>query len=165
MHSKVLFITPVPLHKTMDKHNCMIFLVQAINNKSFVGLAPVHLYELGSDERKTILNLVLTSLVFISNFCCRSLTSSKLAQDTSEMIIWQQRLKLRKPEKNSGTDFWIPDAQNLYSVENSGDLKSDPAKSGNCLVPIPRKLNNSWMAADLSHLLSVDEIKHKYRKQ
>ena len=30
-----------------------------------------------------------------------------------------------------------------------------------CLVPIPRKLNNSWMAADLSHLLSVDKIKHK----
>ena len=80
---------------------------------------------LGSDERKTILNLVLTSLVFISNFCCRSLTSNKLAQDTSEMIIWQQRLKLRKPEKNSGTDFWIPDAQNLYAVEYSGDLKSD----------------------------------------
>ena len=35
---------------------------------------------------------------------------------------------------------------------------------GDCLVPIPRKLNNSWMAADLSHLLSVDEIKHKYEK-
>ena len=118
MHSKVLFITPVPLHKTMDKHNCMIFLVQAINNKSFVGLAPVHLYELGSDEPKTILNLVLTSFVFIWNFCCRSLTSSKLAQDTSEMIIWQQRLKLRKPEKNSGTDLWIPDAQNTVGIWN-----------------------------------------------
>ena len=32
-----------------------------------------------------------------------------------------------------------------------------------CLVPIPRKLNNSQMAADLSHLLSVDKIKHKCR--
>ena len=66
MHAKVLFITPVLLHKTMDKHNCMIFLAQAINNKSFVGLAPVHLHELDSDERKTILNLVLTSLVFVA---------------------------------------------------------------------------------------------------
>ena len=32
-----------------------------------------------------------------------------------------------------------------------------------CLVPILRKPNNSWMAADLPHLLSVDKIKHKYR--
>ena len=31
-----------------------------------------------------------------------------------------------------------------------------------CLDPILRKLNNSWMAADLSHLLSVDKIKHKF---
>ena len=30
------------------------------------------------------------------------------------------------------------------------------------LVPIPRKLKNSWTAADLSHRLSVDEIKHKW---
>ena len=37
---------------------------------------------------------------------------------------------------------------------------SDP----HCLVLIPRKLNNSWMAAELSHLLSVDKIKHKYEK-
>ena len=28
----------------------------------------------------------------------------------------------------------------------------------------PKELNNSWMAADLSHLFSVDEIKHKYEK-
>ena len=33
-----------------------------------------------------------------------------------------------------------------------------------CLVHIPRKLNDSWMAADLSHLLSVDAKKHKYEK-
>ena len=37
---------------------------------------------------------------------------------------------------------------------------SDP----HCLVLIPRKLNNSWMAAELSHLLSVDQMKHKYEK-
>ena len=30
--------------------------------------------------------------------------------------------------------------------------------SPQCLDPIPRKLNNSWMSADLSHLLSVDKI-------
>ena len=29
-----------------------------------------------------------------------------------------------------------------------------------CLVPIPRKLNNSWMAADLPHLVS--KIKHLF---
>ena len=28
--------------------------------------------------------------------------------------------------------------------------------------PYSRKLNNSSMAAELSHLLSVDQIKHKY---
>ena len=27
------------------------------------------------------------------------------------------------------------------------------------------KLNNSWTAADLSHLLSVDKIKHKFLQQ
>ena len=30
-----------------------------------------------------------------------------------------------------------------------------------CLDPIPRKLNNSRIAADLSHLLSVDAKKRK----
>ena len=33
-----------------------------------------------------------------------------------------------------------------------------------CLVPIPRKLNNSWMAVELSHLLSVDQMRHKYEE-
>ena len=37
--------------------------------------------------------------------------------------------------------------------------------SNPCLVPILRKLNSSWMAADLSHLLSVDKIKQKYNEQ
>ena len=35
---------------------------------------------------------------------------------------------------------------------------------GCCLVSILRKLNNSLMASDLSHLLSVDKIKRKYEK-
>ena len=33
-----------------------------------------------------------------------------------------------------------------------------------CLVPIPRKLDNSWMAADLPHLLSVDAKSTNMRK-
>ena len=33
-----------------------------------------------------------------------------------------------------------------------------------CLVLIQRKLNNSWMAAEFFHLLSVDQMKHKYVK-
>ena len=37
------------------------------------------------------------------------------------------------------------------------------AKDTVCLVPIPKKLDNSWMAADLSHLLSVDKIRVKMK--
>ena len=42
----------------------------------------------------------------------------------------------------------------LYSAIPCNDI---------CLGPIPRKLNNSWLADDLFHL-SVDAKKQKYEK-
>ena len=51
-----------------------------------------------------------------------------------------------------------PAGSSWYGRPNPEDrIKRKPK----CLVPTPRKLNNSWTAADLSYLLSVDEIMHK----
>ena len=52
-------------------------------------------------------------------------------------------------------------SENLFWLNH---YKSEFKMTCILLVLIPRKLNNSWMGAELSHLLSLDQMKHKYEK-
>ena len=79
-------------------------------------------------------------------------------------IMWPRTSRLRQICK---TTRWFAGSDALKLLEYLKVL--EPFSSGTyllpmvgrCSVPIPRKLNNSWMAAESSNLLSVDKIKHK----